>query len=193
MKFFLVSLVALAVIVLIAVRFFSGRISAEPPAASERPPAPGIPGADPSVRKVADITALSITLDINEKPSLFILLSADGSINRLGTGTLENTERELFIGRTDPAIFEAVRSHVTEAMLQSRGQAFQHQNPRGAPCKLTLNFQFKDGTSGGFAFLYGSESEGMPEDVVDFVTAAARETDPWYENFKRTEAGRHKP
>ena len=174
MDFFLVSLVALAIIVLSAVRFFSGRIPAEPPAAS-------------------DITALSITLDINEKPSVFIPLSEDGSINRMGTGTLENTERELFIGKTDPAIFEAVRSNVTEAMLQIRGRAFQHQNPRGAPCKLTLNFQFNDGAGGRVTLLYGSESEGVPKDVVDLVTVAVHETDPWYENFKRTAAGRPKP
>jgi hypothetical protein len=195
MKFLFVGLFALAVIVLIAVRLLRGRIPVEPMAASGGPPAPVVASAsaDPGPRKAADIAALSVKLDIDEKPSLYILLSADGSITRMGTGTVKNTERELFIGRTDPAIFEAVRSHLSEAMLQNLGQAFQQQNSHGAPCKLTLNFQFKDGTSSGLAFLYSSESEGAPTDVADFVTAAVHETDPWYENFKRTAAGRQKP
>jgi hypothetical protein len=30
------------------------------------------------------------------------------------------------------------------------------QNPRGADCKLTILWQFKDGTSGGFVFCYGA-------------------------------------
>lgn len=195
MKYLLVGLIALAVIVLIAVRFLRGRFPAEPTATSGVPPAPDISStnADSGTRKTGDVAALSINLDVNEKSSLFILLSADGTINRMGTGTLGNTEHELFIGRTDPAIFEAVRSHVPERMLQSLGQRFQHQNPRGTPCKLTISFQFKDGTLDGFAFLYGSESEGVPNEVADLVTAATHETDPWYENFKRTAAGQHKP
>jgi hypothetical protein len=192
MKFFLLALVALAIVVLIAVRFFRGRVPAEPQAASEGPRPPASADAGAGTRKVSDIRALTIRLDINEKPSLFVMLAADGTVNRMGTGTLENTERELFIGRIDPAIFVAVRSHVTEAMLQILGQTFQNQNPRGAPCKLTITSQFQDGNSDGFAFLYGSESEGMPQDIVNFVTAAARETDPWYENFKRTASGRHR-
>jgi hypothetical protein len=75
-------------------------------------------------------------------------------------------------------------------MVQAQGQSFRHQNPRGVPCKLTLTFKFKDGTSGGFAILYGSESEGVPRDVGDFVTTAVRLTDPWYENFKRMAEGK---
>lgn len=197
MQILLMALVLLAIFVLIAVRFFRGRIPAEPTVASGEPPAPGVtsPSAsvDPNAIEMADIAALAITLDVDERPSLFILLSADGSINRMGSGTLEDTDHELFVGRIDPAIFEAVRSHLTAAMLQRLGQVFQSQNTRGVACKLELNFQFRDGTSNGLGFLYGSESEGMPRDVADFVTAAVHETDPWYENFKRTAAGRHKP
>lgn len=101
---------------------------------------------------------------------------------------------DLFIGRTDPAIFAAVRSHLTEEMfLVLLGRTFQLPNPRGAPCKLTLTFQFKDSTSDGIGFLYGSESEGPPREVADFVTAAVLQTDPWYEDLKRNAARRKKP
>ena len=186
MKFLFVGLIALAIIVLIAVRLYRGRITVEPKATSG--------AARVIVRKVSDVDGISIRLDINAKPSLFILLGADGSINRMGTGTVENTEHDLFIGRTDPAIFEAVRSHLTEEMLLVLlGRTFQLPNPHGAPCKMSLTFQFKDSTSDGIGFLYGSESEGLPKEVIGFVTAAVLQTDPWYEDFKRNAAKRKKP
>jgi hypothetical protein len=177
MKFFLLGLVALAILVLVAVRFLRGRIPAEEKAVS--------PANSGTAGKVAEVDALTIRLDLDEKPSLFVLLAADGTINRMGRGTLDDPAGGLFIGQTDPAIFEAVRSHLSDEMVQAQGRTLQHQNPRGVPCKLTLTFKFKDGTSDGLAFLYGSESEGVPGDVADFVRTAVRQTDPWYENFKR--------
>jgi hypothetical protein len=177
MKFFLLGLIALTIFVLIGLRLSRGRILVEA----------SVPA---GARKVTDVGSIAITLDIETRRSLFVLLSADGATNRMGRGTLESTEHDLFIGRTDPAIFEALRSHLTEAMLQRVGQTFRHQNPRGAPCKLTLSFRFNDSTSGGFVFLYGADSEGPPSDVAGFVTAAVRQTDSWYENFKQTATGR---
>ena len=139
-----------------------------------------------SPREVADVEGISVSLTIDEKLSLFILLAEEGLINRMGTGFLNNTEENLFVGPGDPAIFQEVRSHLTEGMLQIVGREFQCANMRGASCKLQIDFQFKDNTSDGFAFLYGSDSEGPPEDVRAFVKAAAFLTETWYEDFKRT-------
>ena len=184
MKAFLVALVLLASIVMIALRLLRGRIrweSAGPTGKAE---------AAIRSRKISDISGLSITLDVNEKPSLFILLAADGTINRMGSGSGEDAGGELFIGRTSPAIFEAVRSQLTEATMRRLGQGYEHPNPHGDRCKLTVSFQFKNGSSNGFGFFYGSESEGVPEDVATFVTIAARQTEPWYDDFKRNTARR---
>lgn len=215
MQFFLIGLTALAILVLIAVRLLRGRIPTDPlpldaqqprmhsriwaavlKVAAARLPAAGArarTGSDtgPAIagaRASSDIGAFAITLDVNHKPSLFLMLAADGAINRMGSGTLEDSGGELCVGKIDPAIFEAVRSYVTEGMLELLGKTFQDQNRRGVPCKLTLTFQFKDGTWNGFGFLYRSESEGLRKDVTDYVTAAVRQTDPWYENFKRSAA-----
>ena len=177
MKFFLFGLIL--ILVLTALYFYRGRVSTMSADHSA------------SARKVADVHTIGVSLDINAEPSLFLLLSADGSINRQGSGTLKNKNRDLFIGKTDPAIFESVRSHLTEAMLQRLlGHTFQSQNPRGAPCKLDVRFFFKDGTSAGaFTFLYGSESEGPPSDVTDFVRAAVSETESWYQQQLRMVSG----
>ena len=161
MKAFLVALVLLASIVMIALRLLRGRI----PAGSAGPT--GKAEAAIRSRKISDISGLSITLDVNEKPSLFILLAAGGTINRMGSGSGRDAGGELFIGRTSPTIFEAVRSQLTEATMRRLGQGYEHPNPHGDRCKLAVSFQFKDGTSNGFTFFYGSESEGVPEERRD--------------------------
>ncbi len=179
MKYLFIALVALAIAAVIGVRVYRIRT------AQAATPAQAVPRVAPSI---FDISALSITLEVKNEVALFVLLGNDGAINRMGTGNLVNAERGLFIGKTDPAIFQTVRSHVTDAMLRSLGGGFKHPHPQGDPCSLKLVFYFKDGASNGVLYLYGSESEGPPEDVAEFVRTAVRETEPWYENFKRNAA-----
>lgn len=136
-------------------------------------------------RKVAEVTGFAVSLKINEESSLFVLLDRHGSINRSGSGTVDNTEGDLFIGLTDPTVFRSVLSQLDGEPLKHLGQRFEYRNPRGPLCKLALMFQFADGTSDGVEFLYGAESQGPPKFVVDFVTAAVRETDSWHQEFKQ--------
>jgi hypothetical protein len=134
---------------------------------------------------------MMVNLEVDGKPSLFVVLSADGSINRVGDGTAESQHPDMFIGKTDTAIFEKVRSHLTDSMLQSLGHSFRRQNPRGAACKLTLMFQFNDDKSAAVEYLYGAESQGPPKEVADFVRTAARETEEWYQQQLRLNSSKH--
>ena len=176
MNIFLIVLAALAIAVIIAVRLLRGRLPTDTAGQTKIP--------TPSA-KVSKIQAFTISLEIDKQPSLFLLLSDDGAINRMGSGTADSTERDLFIGKTDPGIFETACSQLTKEMLQNLGQGYQALEPRGASCELTITFKFKDGNSNGMAYRYGSESDGPPKDVADFVIAAVRQTDPWYEEFRR--------
>ena len=178
MKFFLLGLIALAVLMLIAVRLFRGHTNKLISESSAN--------AQGGTKENDDIAGLAIELEIEGKNALFVLLASDGSINRLGRGTLEEGESHLYIGRTDLAIFERVRSYITPEMRSHFGHALERQDIRGARCKLTLSWQFRGGSSNGMVMSYGSESEGVPDYVAQYVKAAVRETDPWYENFKRT-------
>jgi hypothetical protein len=71
--------------------------------------------------KPEDVTGVAISLNIDEDLSLFALLSVDGSINRLGTGALNNTEKEMFIGVTDPKLFENLRQHISADLIKLIG------------------------------------------------------------------------
>ena len=141
-----------------------------------------------SERKAADVDGIAISLTIDGKLSLFILLAEEGLINRMGTGSLIENEEELCIGRGDPSIFRQVRAQLTEGMLRALGREYEFGEIRGASCKLEIVFQFKDKTSDGLALLYGSESQGPPKDARDIVTAAVFLTETWYQEFRKTAA-----
>jgi hypothetical protein len=179
MKTLFISLAALAVIVIIVLRLFRGRIPSDPEdLAGESKASIVLP------KNISELDAFTVTLDVGEQSALFILLAADGTINRMGTGTAQNAECDLFMGKIDQAIFESVRSHLTSEMMGSLGQGYGMRNPQGQRCKLTLTFKFKNGMSSGLVFLYGSESAGPPKHVADFVRTAVAQTDPWYEDFR---------
>jgi hypothetical protein len=134
--------------------------------------------------KVSDIVVLQISLRIKEVDSLFILLARDGAINRLGTGFEDNTERALFIGKTDPELFQKSCALLNDEMLQHTG-GYEIEDRKGASCLLSVGFQFADNSWDGFEFSYGSQSQGPPKEIAEVVIETVRLTEPWYEAQKR--------
>ena len=54
------------------------------------------------------MSAVMVTLAVADDQSLFILLGSDGSINRMGTGSATQIERDMFIGKTSLDAFNIV-------------------------------------------------------------------------------------
>lgn len=133
---------------------------------------------------ISNIIGVIISLDIGGDRALFILLARDGSINRLGTGTIRNEDIDLFIGSGEEAIFEQLMSHLKEETLNHMG-GYDIPEKRGKLCKLTILFRYSDEKEKGFVFQYGSNSLRPPLEIAQFVTAAVKLTDPWYEEQKR--------
>jgi hypothetical protein len=138
--------------------------------------------------KVSDITAVHITLEIDGKQSLFVLLSQDGTVNRLGTGAVNNAENDLFIGISSEPLIEQAKQSLTDDMLDHMG-GYDVPDQKGASCKLSIGFQFADGGENGFGFSYGSESQGPPQEITQFVVAAVEATEPWYQSQKKMTGG----
>lgn len=134
--------------------------------------------------KVSDINSVHVTLEKGGKQALFILLAADGSINRRGTGSVNNTDNDLFIGVTQEPLFKQLLTHLDDAMLDHMG-GYDVPERRGVPCKLSSGLAFSNGGENGFGFRYGSESEGPPHEIIEFVTAAVQLTDPWFQQQKQ--------
>lgn len=133
--------------------------------------------------KPQGITGVGIALKVDDDLSLFGLLATDGSINRLGTGALHNTEKEMFIGITDPKPFQSLRAQITPELLKWVGGRAD-QNLRGKVCELQIYLMLADKTEQSIYFKYGSDSMEPPPEVSRFVTAFMEATNPWYEAQK---------
>lgn len=133
----------------------------------------------------ADINGFFTSLFVGEEQVLFIGLFSDGTINRMGTGSLENLEKDMFIGKTSPDVFDALKKMISSNLL--RWFNTQHSDPsaKGLPCKLTLGFKQRDGKELISIWQYGSESMTPPPEVNEFLLKSIEITNPWYEEQKR--------
>jgi len=136
------------------------------------------------IPKVSDIEAVHVTLKIAGKQALFILLTADGTINRLGTGSVKNQDNDLFIGVTQEPLFKRLLANLNDEMLHHLG-GYDVPEQLGVPCELSIGLSFAGDDENGFGFRYGSESQGPPREIVQFVTVAVQITDPWFHEQKR--------
>ncbi len=131
-----------------------------------------------------EILGILILLEVGGRQALLVRLDADGSVHRLGSGSIEKLERDRFIGAVDPEIFSRLASKATPALLSWCGQSRSHPAPRGELCNLVIAFKQADGQELTTAWRYGTHSKWPPEEVLDFVEEALRATDPWYQQEK---------
>lgn len=135
-------------------------------------------------RTVTDIHAVVITLNIASKQALFVLAARDGTVNRMGSGTLEAADGALYIGTSRPPLLPRVLQNLSDSMLRSTG-GYEIPNKRGVPCNLSIALSFAGGAEDGFGYTYGSESRGPPRNIVLFVHGAMVATQSWYQEQRR--------
>jgi hypothetical protein len=140
-----------------------------------------------------DITRIWIRLTIDGNSALFLALTSDGNITRQGSGTLGTLNSQLFIGLANPDIFHDLRKQIGPELLSWFGKGLEDPNPRGKVCELKIQLLYAEGKEVATVFRYGAESLGPPPEMADFVTAAVRATDPWFERFQAMAATNKKP
>ncbi len=143
------------------------------------------PVRQPTPNAMVEFDKALVNLKVKDVNVLFILLAEDGTVNRLGDGSANNTDRTMFIGINREALFSQFMTRITPGMLQHQG-AYELPNRKGDDCELTILLSYRENDkSAGFKFIYGSESSGPPREVADLVRYAAALTRPWHEEQKR--------
>ena len=137
-----------------------------------------------------EVVGILVTLFVGGKQSLFALLAADGSINRMGNAFVDESDREMFIGRTDTRLFEQLRSKITPGVTHFLGQHLTAPNPVGKICELTVALKYESGREDASGWRYGSESQGPHPEIADFVRETLRITEPWFQKQKAMAAAR---
>jgi hypothetical protein len=133
----------------------------------------------------SDFDKVLITLKIKNDTALFILLAEDGTVNRMGDGSITNDDHEMFIGINREPLFGRFIVRITPEMLKQQG-AYELPDRKGANCELTLLLGYRGSDrSAGFKFVYGAESQGPPREISELVRYAVELTAPWHEEQKR--------
>lgn len=121
-----------------------------------------------------------VTLNVGGQPALFALLASDGTINRMGSGLVDASDRTLYIGKAEPALFQEARSKITAGVIHFLGQRLAAPNPVGKLCELTVGLTYASGRDAASAWRYGAESQGPHPEIVQFVKEMLRITEPWF-------------
>ena len=119
-----------------------------------------------------------ITLEVGESTPVFILLSRDGTIHRKGNGN-PAADLPLKQGHSDDGHFEALLMTIDESIFQYAG-IIRLPKPEGKECRLTIIFQGRGEGDISFRIIYGSESEGPPQELAEILINAVKLTDGWY-------------
>lgn len=134
---------------------------------------------------VSDFDKALITLKINKDTALFILLAEDGTVNRMGDGSISSRNEDMFIGVSKKPLFNRFVARITPEMLKQQG-AYDLPNRKGAGCELTLLLGYRGSERvAGFKFVYGAESQGPPHEIAELIRYAVELTAPWHEEQKR--------
>ena len=142
---------------------------------------------DQHIMKVSEITAVAINWHVGDDHVLTLLVSSDGTINRMGDGRPVNTDRDLYIGRTPISVLPHITSLLDDEMLKHTGK-YELAPIQGTACTLQI-LLWAGNQRDGFEFRYGSESGGLPREIPKFVTNAIYSTQQWYEH-QQTQAGK---
>jgi hypothetical protein len=136
-----------------------------------------------NMQKIGPFTGILVTLHVADNQALYVMLDAYGTIHRMGNGAESNTELDLFIGSSTGEEFESLRSEVTPHLLQWLG-SYKDPHLQGSLCRLTVGLRQDDGKELSSQWEYGTNSQGPPPEICEFVRSAVNITNPWYEQKK---------
>ncbi len=131
-----------------------------------------------------DIAGVLVTLHIEDDQKLFLMLTNDGMVRRLGNGSEDCNENELFIGKSNLNAFERVRS-LSGVIIENWLGSYSDPEQWGKRCKLVVGFRSRKGEEFMSEWEYGTDSQGPPPEVSSLVIAAVEATNEWYNNQKR--------
>ena len=116
--------------------------------------------------------------------NMFILLSADGNIQRSGSGRMGEVKSDLFVGQTNEPLFNKVKEVIKDDVLQIIGKKMTLPNPVGEICTLNLFFSV-DNVLQQIVVVYGQQS-GLPLEILQIVRTMHEVTEPRYQKMVQT-------
>ena len=130
----------------------------------------------------AEIENVHISLVVNEEQVLALRVSKNGALNRMGDGSDDPKMRLMFMKRIEEPLFDRLMEVLSVDLLSMVGR-YTFPDPKGDLTQLLITLEGDNEAETGFEFVYGSDSEGPPEEIIDFVEYAVELSDPYWEDF----------
>ena len=130
----------------------------------------------------AEIENVHISLVVNEEQVLALRVSKNGALNRMGDGSDDPKMRLMFMKRIEEPLFDRLMEVLSVDLLSMVGR-YTFPDPKGDLTQLLITLEGDNDIETGFEFVYGSDSEGPPEEIIDFVEYAVELSDPYWEDF----------
>lgn len=128
-------------------------------------------------------TTATLEVDISNKNCLAILLAIDGTVNRKGSGIVDPTDKDFFMGITKEKIFDSLIETVSNDLLSYCGQTLLNCDTTKQTYKVTISFS--DNKSDiGFEYCINGTLNDLPKPIREYITNAIKMTDPWYQTQK---------
>ena len=142
-----------------------------------------------------ELDSCFIRILYRDDEALMLLLSRDGTINRMGDGTPPSGEGStLYIGRVSEPLFERLMEVVPSSLWQFRHVGrIDLPDRTGEDCLLTVLFGQRDGRGFRFEILFGSESGGVPSELQIILARALELTGPWWEETRSLQGSGKQP
>ena len=128
---------------------------------------------------LSKIQQIYIKLEAEEETVLSLMLSASGSLNRMGDGSGDSEFGRFFMGNTQKPLFKKLIQSINPKVFELAGR-YELPYESGEHINLTIHCKGDD-LDTGFEFSFGSESMGPPEEILAIVEKAVELTDGWYE------------
>jgi hypothetical protein len=130
------------------------------------------------------INGILVTLEVAGEQTLYVMLGVDGTIHRMGSGSEHNLDLDLFIGKSWIDEFQRLSKLTTSVFPQWAGGRVDPQL-QGKRCRLTIRLRLDGGGEVFSGWEYGTNSQGPPPEVCEFVRATVDITNEWVEEQKR--------
>lgn len=125
------------------------------------------------------VKQVSLKLEVAGESELMVFLTDSGTVNRYGGGE-DSDQATLCMGRSEESLLRFWLESMDESLLEMAGRYTMPDAEKGDSCYLELALEGED-LNTGFAFTYGSEGVGPPEEMLQIANSLVAVTDPWYE------------
>lgn len=124
--------------------------------------------------------AMTLEVEISNKNCLAILLANDGTINRSGSGIVDTTDKNFFMGRTEDKPFDKLMATVSDDLLSFCEKTPPKCDTLKQTYKVKASFSGSSGDT-GFEYCINGTANDLPAPIKEYITHAIDITDPWYQ------------